>query len=64
MNLNDLFSVIDTDTLEQIDPITLMANPVILANSLSNDAANDHHEKIVVKPVIQETVRQFEEVCP
>jgi len=51
MNLNNLFSVIDTDTLEQIDPITLMANPVILANSLSNDAANDHYETFVVSEV-------------
>jgi len=62
MNLNNLFSVIDTDTLEQIDPITLMANPVILANSLSNDAANDHYETMVVKTAIQESVRQVNEV--
>ncbi|MBH1969916.1 hypothetical protein FK216_01735 [Moraxellaceae bacterium AER2_44_116] len=57
MNLNDLFSVIDTDTLEQIDPITLMENPVISANNLSNDEANDLSLKSEVKPVIQETVR-------
>jgi len=58
MNLNDLFSVIDTDTLEQITPTALIANPVILANSLNNEAINDHHPKTEVNPVIQETVRQ------
>ena len=53
MNLNDLFSVIDTDTLDQITPITFMANPVISANSLLDDTANHHYEKI-----------ELSEVCP
>ena len=51
MNLNDLFSVIDTDTLDQITPITFMANPVISANSLLDDTANHHYEKIAVSEV-------------
>ena len=51
MNLNDLFSVIDTDALEQITPITLMANSVISANSLLDDTANHHYEKIAVSEV-------------
>ncbi len=62
MNLNDLFSVIDTDTLEQITPTVLMANPVILANSLNNEAANDYDKTMVVKTAIQESVRQVNEV--